>query len=120
MPSKSFCRFIRQPINARPAIVDPFLLDQLLLLRIVQPINQLNRALADARNCADIPHRLYLAQQMASKEYRTTGNGYRTPPISDAVFARRDDDVCAYSLDVRWQIEVVAVSDEKCLGTAGR
>jgi hypothetical protein len=99
----------RQPLHIRPALIDPLLLYQLLPICPIQPINQLDRALADTSNCTDVPHRFHLAKEVACEVDGTACNRHWTSPICDAMFTSGDNDVATNRLDIRRKVEVIAV-----------
>jgi len=102
------------------AILNPLFLHQPLPFVKIQPVNQFDRALANSGHSTDIPQRLGFAQKVTSEVDRATGDGYRTPPVCNAVFPRFDNDIGTYGLHVRRQIEVVAVSSKHVFGTRRR
>jgi len=113
-------RLERKTRQVSLAIINPLLLHQPFLLAIIQPVDQLDCALANSSYSTDIPQRLCFAQEVASEEYRSTSNRHRAPPVCDAVLPRLDNDVGTYGLDVRRQIEVIAVSSEHVFRTRRR
>ena len=53
-----------QPFKLRPAFLNPFVLHQLLLIRVVKLVNKLDGALADACDRADLADGLRLVKQV--------------------------------------------------------
>lgn len=116
-PKLPFCRKV---IHVGLAVLDPLLLDQLLPLKIVQPIHQLDRPLADSCHSTDVPCGLWLAQQQTRKVYRTTRNRHGAPPIRDPVLTRGNDDIRTNRLHANRQIEMIAVPHEQRLRSSRR
>lgn len=107
-------------IHVGLAILDPLFLDQLLPLKVVQPVHQLDRPLADTRYRTDISYRLGFAQQQTRKVNRTACDRHRTPPICDAMLTRGDDDIRANGLHADRQIEMITVPDQQRLRSRRR
>jgi hypothetical protein len=95
------------------AFLDPLLLDQLLLVRVVEAVNQLDGSFADSCYSTDIPDRFGLAQKMTSEINSASCNRHWTASIGNAMFPGGDDDISANGLDVGRQIHVVALTDEE-------
>jgi len=95
------------------AVINPLLFNQLLFVRIIEPIDQLNGPFADSCDKTNFPNRLHLAQQVTGKINRPSSNRNGTTTVSNSMLSGCDYDVPTDRLHIRRQIEVVAISNEK-------
>ena len=109
-----------QPVENCLALLNPFLVHQLLPFGIVQLVHQPNCAFTDTGNRADVPGRSWFSKKVGGEVDGTSRDGYGTSSIRDTELARRPDDVTTNRLNVGREIEVVTVTAEEVFGTGGR
>jgi len=110
----------RQPVESCLALLNPFLVHQLLPFGIVQFVHQPNCTLTDTGYRADVPRRPWFSKKTGGEVDGTSRDGYRTSSIRDTELACRSDDVTTDRLDVGREIEMVTVTAEEVFGTGGR
>ena len=102
-----------QSVESCLALLDPFLVHQLFPFGVIKSVHQPDRPFTNTSDCADVPCRSWLSEKVGGEINCASGDGDGTSSIRDAELACLSDYVTADRLNVRREIEMIAVTTEE-------
>lgn len=108
-----------QSVESCLALLNPFLVHQLLPFGIVKSIHQSNCTFTDASDRADIPCRSWLSEKVGGEVDGASRDGDGTPSVRNPELACLSDDVTTDRLNVGRKVEVIAVTAEEVFCPCG-